>query len=210
MRLFDPIVEESHQHPNFRNLLRPGNAFALDVLNDWARGFVDRDGKFVAEFQKSFNPCYWELYLFAVLKQYGMQVEFSMSRPDFFLPALNFNIEATVASHPVGGEPEHAPLRDLPPRDLNAFNLKTIIRLSNSLSAKHRKYLSSYATLEHVKNRPFVIAVTNFRSALQLPRRSTPHRSRVVWLLCRRRTLHCGWPSRREITRRGITAGLQK
>jgi hypothetical protein len=64
MNLFQPVVEESRQHQNFRNLLAIGNGFILDVLNDWARGFEDRDGKFVQEFQTTFNSSFWELYLF--------------------------------------------------------------------------------------------------------------------------------------------------
>jgi hypothetical protein len=45
---------------------------------------------------------------------------------------------------------------------LNEFNRQTIIRLSNSLVSKHRKYLDSYSKLSHVKGKPFVIAVASF------------------------------------------------
>lgn len=95
MGLFNPIVEDARQHENFRRLLRIGNGFNLDVLNNWASGFTNRDGKFVEEFQTTFNSSFWELYLFAVLKKYGMPVDFSKTRPDFCIPSLNFNIEAT-------------------------------------------------------------------------------------------------------------------
>jgi hypothetical protein len=166
MDLFSPIVDASKLHPNFRNLLCLGDGFApdvfaMDVLNDWSHGFVDRDGKFVHEFQTSFNSCFWELYLFAVLKAYGMQVDFSHDRPDFCILGLNLIIEATVASNSQGNDPEHARLNKTPAPDLNEFNLRTIVRLSNSLAVKHQKYLDSYAALNHVKDRPFVVAVTN-------------------------------------------------
>lgn len=162
MNLFEPVVQTALQHPNFRNLLRVGNGFTLDVLNEWASGFVDRDGKFITEFQTTFNSSFWELYLFAVLKKYGMPVNFTMARPDFCLPRLDFNIEATVASNAQSAMPEHAQLGVAPPADLNAFNLQSIIRLSNSLAAKYRKYMDSYSTLDHVRDRAYVIAVTNF------------------------------------------------
>lgn len=163
MRLFDPIVDEDRQHQNFRNLLSIRNGFVFDVLNDWARGFVDRDGKFVQEFQTSFNSGFWELYVFAVLKKFGLQVDFSKARPDFCIPSTNLNIEATVASNSRLGEPESAGLsKEPPPHDLNAFNRYSIIRLSNSLATKHRMYLASYARLDHVKDHSFVVAVTNF------------------------------------------------
>jgi hypothetical protein len=86
MRLFDPIVEPALQHPNFRSLLELRNGFTLDVLNDWANGFVDRDRKFVREFQTTFNSSFWELYVFAVLKKFGLRPDFSKSSPDFCLP----------------------------------------------------------------------------------------------------------------------------
>jgi hypothetical protein len=162
MRLFEPIVDEDRQHQHFRALLSIGNGFVFDVLNDWSRGFVDRDGKFVQEFQTSFNSGFWELYVFAVLKKFGLQVDFSKARPDFCIPSMSLNIEATVASNTQLGEPESASLGKDPPRDLNAFNRLSIIRLSNSLTTKYRMYLASYAQLDHVKDRSFVVAVTNF------------------------------------------------
>lgn len=162
MRLFDPIVAESLQHPNFRNILAIGNGFNLDVLNEWAKGFVDRDEKFVKEFQTTFNSSFWELYLFAVLKKYNMPVDFSHAQPDFCVPTLDFNIEAAIASHAQGGEPEHARFNKKPPDDFNTFNHKTIIRLSNSLTAKHKKYVESYSAYDHVKDQAYVVAITNF------------------------------------------------
>jgi hypothetical protein len=162
MRLFDPVIEGALQHANFRALLQVGNGFNLDVLNDWASGFVDRDGKFDEEFHTTFNSSFWELYLFATLKKFGMQVDFSKTRPDFCVPSMNLNIEATIASNAQGSEPENARLRKAPPPDFNAFNAQTMIRLSNSLAAKHHKYLDSYAKLGHVKNSAFVVAITNF------------------------------------------------
>lgn len=162
MNLFEPIVSAAQHHPNFKNLLRMGNRFTLDVLNDWAQGFIDRDGKFVTEFQMTFNSSFWELYLHAVLKKYDMPVDFTKASPDFCLPSKGFNIEATVASSAQGAAPEHLRLGKAPPADLNAFNFRSIIRLSNSLAAKRRKYLESYAALDHVQDRPYVVAVTNF------------------------------------------------
>jgi hypothetical protein len=162
MQLFEPIVEKGLFHPNFRSIMAVRNGFNLDVINDWAKGFVDRDGKFVKEFQTTFNSSFWELYLFAVLKKYGMQVDFSEERPDFCIPGKDLNVEATVASHSYDAQPEYARLAAELPNDLNEFNLKTIIRLSNSIVSKHKKYVSSYSRLNHVSRRAFAVAVANF------------------------------------------------
>ena len=47
MDLFMPIVTEPEQHPNFRAITKSQNQFNYDVVNEWANGFQDRDGKFV-------------------------------------------------------------------------------------------------------------------------------------------------------------------
>lgn len=162
MQLFTPIVSEDKLHPNFRNFVRPENVFALDVLNDWAAGFTDRDNKFVQEFQTTFNSSFWELYVFAVLKKYGLKVDFSKEAPDFCLDDAGFNIECVVAEHAAGAIPEHERLTAEIPTDLNEFNRRCIIRLSNALHAKAKKYRERYSQLDHVKGRPFVIAAANF------------------------------------------------
>jgi hypothetical protein len=163
MRLFEPVVEEARQHPNFKSILKMANGFVFDVLDDWARGFTDRDGKFVIEFQTTFNSSFWELYIFAILKHLQLSVDFTEPSPDFYVPGLSLNIEATIASNAQGSEPEwaHRKLEKIP-TDLNEFNRSTIIRLSNGLVEKHRKYVGSYSKLDHVRCRPYVVAISNF------------------------------------------------
>ena len=53
------------------------------VIESWAEGFVDRDKKFVKEFQTRFNPCFWELYIFACLKELELAADFAHTSPDF-------------------------------------------------------------------------------------------------------------------------------
>ncbi|WP_063695688.1 hypothetical protein [Bradyrhizobium embrapense] len=71
-----------------------------------------------------------------------------------------FNIEATVALHAKGSVPEYEKSGQPIPADLNEFNRRTIIRINNSIDGKRKKYLDSYATLQHVRQRPFVLAIT--------------------------------------------------
>src|SRR5271156_4328540 len=163
MDLFTPVVGEEAQHPNFRSIWKQANGFNCDVLNEWARGFKDRDGKFVKEFQTTFDSSFWELYLFAAMKQLQLEVDFSFNAPDFVITDHGgINVEATVASHAQGSIPESVQSGAPIPDDLNEFNRQTIIRISNSLDAKRRKYIESYAGLRHVQNRPFVLAVSAF------------------------------------------------
>lgn len=174
MDLFTPVVSEEAQHPNFRMITRYANTFNCDVLNEWARGFKDRDGKLVKEFQTTFDSSFWELYLFAVMKHFELEVDFSLNAPDFVITNHGgINVEATVAFHPQGSMPESVQSGAPIPDDLNEFNRQAIIRISNSFDAKHRKYNDSYSGLPHVQNRPFVLAV----SAFDRP---------FAWLTCQR------------------------
>jgi len=72
MNLFEGTVPDDQQHPNFRGIKDAAVYHAEHrVLLAWAQAFIDRDHKFVKEFQTSFNSSFWELYIHAVLKEYG-------------------------------------------------------------------------------------------------------------------------------------------
>ncbi|WP_122951461.1 hypothetical protein [Bathymodiolus thermophilus thioautotrophic gill symbiont] len=83
MDLFTPIVEEDKLHNNFKNIILEPEAYARDVINEWADGFIDRDGKFIKEFQTTFNSSFWEIYLYASLKQFNYSIDFTFQAPDF-------------------------------------------------------------------------------------------------------------------------------
>jgi hypothetical protein len=166
MDLFTPIVPEEQQHPNFRFITQPSFcAPELEVIKGWANGFVDRDGKFVKEFQTTFNSSFWELYLFACFKELGCTVDFSHETPDFLInsPYGEFIAEATTANHPDSFRPEWDKDLELLEKTSNEYILRlSTIRLSNAISSKYRKYTSKYSKLSHVQNKPFVICVTPF------------------------------------------------
>src|SRR5437879_5421204 len=142
MDLFTPIVPAEKLHPNFANVIKMENQHNLAVLQRWAEGFVDRDGKFVREFQTTFNSSFWELYLFALLKEINCAVDFTFNAPDFVVTnPTPFILEATIASNADGSTAEHESFfRSELPSDLNEFNYAAILRLANSISAKSKKY----------------------------------------------------------------------
>src|SRR6266550_1660755 len=170
MDLFTPCVPADRLHPNFKHVAFEAAAEDRAVLNAWADGFVDRDGKFVVEFQTTFNSSFWELYLFAVLKELRQNVDMSVSAPDFSVigPPWDFGLEATIASHAAGARPEwSATARDLLDlKDRSPIVLEATIRLANSLTSKYKKYREEYARLDHVRRRPFVLAVAPFEQPL--------------------------------------------
>lgn len=165
MDLLTPIVARNEWHTNFAALIDHPNEWNSAVLSDWAVGFTDRDEKFVREFHTTFNGCFWELYLNAVLRQRRLTIDFTFPSPDFVVTAPStFAIEATIASNSSQSLPEHCRADAELPDNLNEFNRQAIIRLSNSLLTKYRKLKSNYAALPHVAGRPFVIALAPFHT----------------------------------------------
>lgn len=163
MKIFDPLVAEEQLHPNFKRTLEPGAAGIRAILEDWSHGFEDRDGKFIQEFQRTYNSSFWELYLFAVLKDLNLPVDFRHASPDFVLQDYPVVIEATVANHSVDGVPEWEKTFDgVTDDDLMRSYTNAIVRASNAFLGKERKYRDSYANLPHVDGKQFVIAIANF------------------------------------------------
>lgn len=161
--LFSPIVPAEQRNPNFEQIAAEADDGVRAVLRDWAEGFVDRDGKFVDEFQRSFNSSFWELYLFAVLKSLGIEVDFSFDAPDFVMPKAKLAIEAVIASNAQGTKPEwEKTMADLTDMNTGQRYLETLARLSNSIDTKVRRYRERYAALAHMDGLSYVIAIHNF------------------------------------------------
>jgi hypothetical protein len=161
--LFVPAVPRERFHPAFERVFLHGTENDKNVLRDWSEGFIDRDGKFAQQFQTTFDSSFWELYLHAVFKELGMRCDFQWRSPDFCISSPDpFTVEATVALHAQGtAGVTHTTFRDMP-GDFNEFNRQAIIRLSNSLHSKYKKYVESYSLLPHVMGKPFVLAVAPF------------------------------------------------
>ena len=167
MNLFELTVPKEQLHKNFVNVIAEKTDFARKVLLNWAEGFVDRDGKFAKEFQTSFNSSFWELYIFACLKELDFTVDFSFNRPDFVVKndLISFCIEASIASSAIDTPDEWE--ADFSPESLKKVDKDKVvdfatIRLSNTLTAKYKKFLKDYSELEQVKNKPFIIAIAPF------------------------------------------------
>jgi len=161
--LFTPVVPKDKLHHNFKQTLAPGTEGVRAILSSWADGFVDRDGNFVVEFQTTCNSCFWELYLFAVVKSIGASVDFRYSAPDFVFAAHPLAVEATIASHSSNDTPEwKKTLEGVVHDDLQGAYVQSIIRLSNAFRGKALKYANSYSLLPVMVGRAYVIAIENY------------------------------------------------
>ena len=163
MDLFTPILPSLKQHPIFQMLLHDRYAPERQVLSAWAEGLRDRDGKFVEEFQSTFESGLWELYLHAATKIWGFQLDQAPPSPDFVVNApFPLCIEAAIAAPAMGGKPNFGyDLSDIP-ADFGQFNSEAAIRICNSFTSKVKRYREYYSKLPHVANRPFVVAIAAF------------------------------------------------
>lgn len=168
MNLFTPIVPLELQHPNFINVIVPGRIAEREVVTAWAEGFPDRDNKFVREFQTTFNSSFWEIYLYRLFRSYSLDLNWSHASPDFWLhtPYGEVIVEAVTANAAVGKEPEWGKTslmtENVKKKIFWPLNREAIIRISNALISKVRKYGASYQKLPHVPGKPFVIALAPF------------------------------------------------
>lgn len=120
------------------------------------------------EFQISFNTVFWEVYLFAVFKEFGFKFDWSNPAPDFSLTyeeKIAFNVEAVTANAAAGKpnewEKQYTP-ESFEEFDIDKLNKEAMVRLSNSILSKHNKFKANYAALTHVRRKPFVLAVGPF------------------------------------------------
>ncbi|ANH66644.1 hypothetical protein [Mitsuaria sp. 7] len=167
MNLFERKVPEQQLCEIYRRVEAGATSGDLELLQQWCAGFEDRDGKFVHEFQTTFNSSFWELYLHAVLKEFRLDVDYRHARPDFVVTSPHdFCIEA-VTAQPVGGKPLGPGQTDEAIAllgDLNELNRRAMVRLANSFHSKVKKYRDGYSALAHVRDKPFVLAVAAFDS----------------------------------------------
>ena len=163
MDLFTPITETSKLHPNFIGTLKEFSKGVREVIKDWSNGFIDRDGKFIHEFQTTYNSSFWELYLFAVLRHLKIEVDFQYSAPDFVAKKHSLVIEATIASNAHDDIPEWEKKFNKLTSE-NSFDVygQATMRLSNAFHSKFGKYTENYSKQEHVKGKPFIIAISNY------------------------------------------------
>jgi hypothetical protein len=163
MDLFSPVVAEERLSHSFLSMLAPSAAGVRAVLTDWANGFEDRDGKFIHQFQTTYNSAIWELYLFAVLKLLNVEIDFFFDAPDFVCAKHPIAMEATVASHTesdsINSERRVAILQD---KNLAVRRRASIIRLSNALMRKSEAFKKRYAPLTHMSGRSYIVAIANF------------------------------------------------
>lgn len=173
--LFKTLDDLSEQdlHPKFKYLRDTIICGEKGILIDWTDGFIDRDNKIIKEFQTTFHSSFWEFYLFKVFKDLGFEIDFTYDRPDFIIKSpQSILIEAVVSNIKVDGREETTRNIDditsmiMPPHKQTDFFEtldESIVRNSNAIHGKSKKYLDKYKKLDWVNEAsPFVIALSSY------------------------------------------------
>ncbi|MCC3705152.1 hypothetical protein LLR08_21615 [Rouxiella badensis] len=149
------------------------------VLQGWGEGLLERVGeqrKFIVEFQTTFNSSFWELYLNKVFMELGYSVDYTKDRPDFCITTPEgheFNVEAVISDR------SKVLTKDEEEMDEETYVQHSTIKLIGKLKDKKdlftgsEKKKNSYSSLEHVKGKPFVIAIAPFDSKMSLSQNNT-------------------------------------
>lgn len=167
-------VDQSKQHPKF--LLLKNNSLLRNeknILLTWSEGFVDRDNKFVREFQETFHSSFWELFLYKLFTAAKFHLDQTHQMPDFLIASPEeFYVEAVIANiKNIGTQESERTLKDqlgilMPPYLRNDFYEEmneAITRASNAINMKHKKIINDYKKYEWIKpGTPFVLAVGSF------------------------------------------------
>jgi len=170
----DLKIDEQKLHQKYKiiknNLFLTGEH---EILKDWINGFEDRDNKIVKEFQTTFHSSFWEFYLYAVFKKLNFKIDFSENIPDFIVKSpTELYIEAVVSNIKQTGEKEEERTFDdilgmlNPPHLQDDFYQKldeSIVRHSNAILSKSKKYLCKYSKLDYINTEvPYIIALSGY------------------------------------------------
>jgi hypothetical protein len=170
--IFRPVVPPEKQHVYFQRLISH-KAFsgARKVISEMMPHYIDVDGNLMQQFQSNgFDSRLWELYLFALLKESGFVLDRSYAAPDFL--GNRFGYEIALEAVIVGRKPGEtispfSPVAQLPtPAEIEEkLKNEMPIKFGSPLFSKLKK---KYWEMEHVRGKPFVVAIADFHDELSM------------------------------------------
>lgn len=163
---FTPVRKKELLNPDFLKLsTEEGYSPAKSIIDPMMRWYEDADGNFIEQFQTSgFDQRIWELYLFATFTELGFEIDRSVHIPDFCCRGIfgEFTAEAvTVGPTKVDGKIAPPPTIDTEDDRLAYVNHYMPIKFGSALYSKIQK---KYWEIDHVKGKPFVLAIHDFSS----------------------------------------------
>jgi hypothetical protein len=169
--LFDIKVSDEQLHPHFKLLNESeGMSAAKSVIQEVSYHYKDIDGNFTQQFQSInvFDSRLWELYLFCFCREEFFSFKRNSFAPDILIEKLGHEIaieavtvsrimkdkESIINYYPKTLEDIHQELENEMP-----------LRFGSALFDKLKK---KYWELEHIKGKPFIIAIADFHETMSM------------------------------------------
>jgi hypothetical protein len=164
--LFQNLNNKDNQHPNFKLLSSDvALSMAKETVKEVSYHYKDIDGNFIDQFQSinGFDSRVWELFLFCFFREQFFSFKRNFNSPDYMVEKFNEEIavEAVIVSRKTELES-------------NAKNDKEIQeKLKNDIpllfgNALFDKMKMKYWEKEHVKGKPFAIAIADFHDTMSM------------------------------------------
>ncbi|WP_276500681.1 hypothetical protein [Terrimonas pollutisoli] len=155
-----PQVPAEKLHAYFKIMIeQQGYEAARNLIKEIVYSYVDVDGNYIKDFQTTgFDARLWELYLHVYLHTAGFKIDNSYQAPDYFISYFGdqLAIEAvTVNRSSTFDEP--APKGALEVLKLNRDYMP--IKFGSALYTKLQK---KYWVKDHIKGKPFILAIHDF------------------------------------------------
>jgi hypothetical protein len=163
---FSPVKTKQARHPSFEHLTsNEAYSPAREIIVPMMRWYEDPDKNFIEQFQTTgFDARLWELYLFAMLTENGYAMNRDKAFPDFNCWGMKGElcVEATtVNSSERLPPPPMETLEELKQAHLHYYPIKYGSALFSKLNKKYWEY-------DHVKDKPFVIAIQDFNTPISM------------------------------------------
>ncbi|CAM4300437.1 glycosaminoglycan attachment site [Cytophagaceae bacterium 50C-KIRBA] len=165
--LFQILSKKDQQHPNY-TLLKEHISLssAREVIKEISYHYKDIDGNFINQFQSlnGFDARVWELFLFCFFKEQIFSFKRNFKAPDYMIEKFNHEIavEAVIVSRKTElGESIPKSSEEIQEK----LNNEVPLLFGNALYDKMKK---KYWEKEHVKDKPFVIAIADFHDTMSM------------------------------------------
>ncbi|WP_338759246.1 glycosaminoglycan attachment site [Bernardetia sp. ABR2-2B] len=164
--LFQDLSNEHKQHPNYK-LLNSSIALSMakECIEEISYHYKDIDGNFIDQFQtmNGFDSRVWELFLFCFFREQFFSFERNFNAPDYMIKKFNqeIAIEAVIVSRKTSMNNEPKEPKEIKKELENA----TPLLFGSALFDKMKK---EYWKKEHVKGKPFLIAIADFHDTMSM------------------------------------------
>jgi len=159
--IFKPVVSANKLNRYF-NTLSSDIKFspAKEIIQELAYIYEDLDGNYIQQFQTTgFNARLWELYLYAFLHESHCYISHDYSAPDYICTkyGVAFALEAVTVNPTQSSNPKIQlnPDENIEQKLLNYLPIKYG-------SALYSKLKKKYWELQHIKDKPLIIAIHDF------------------------------------------------